>query len=138
MQGLESLSEWALVLVVCIVTGIVTQICSNSASATMLLPVLRDVALQIEMNPLYLMLPPTLVTSYAFMLPVSTGPNAVCFGPSGMTTFQMVKLGAVMNLLCLLVVNVCINTYGYAMFDLGEFPEWASDVAAANQTDFCH
>lgn len=90
------------------------------------------------MNPLYLMLPPTLVTSYAFMLPVSTGPNAVCFTPSGLTIFKMVKLGAVMNLLCLGVVQLCINTYGYVMFDLGTFPDWAQEVAGENSTDFCH
>lgn len=93
MASLESLDEWVLVLVVCLITGVVTQICSNAASATMLLPVLRDCALEIGMNPLYLMLPPTLVTSFAFMLPVSTGPNAVCFGPSGLTTFQGRGLG---------------------------------------------
>lgn len=51
---------------------------------------------------------------------------------------QMVRLGVVMNLLCLVVVNICINTYGYAMFDLGEFPDWAADAAADNATDYCH
>lgn len=41
MQTLDYLDEWVLVLVVCLITGALTQICSNAASATMLLPVLR-------------------------------------------------------------------------------------------------
>jgi len=101
----------------------------------MTLPVLRDLALTLAINPLYLMIPPALACSYAFMLPVSTGPNAICFGPSGLSIFSMVKLGAVLDVACLAVVTLAINTYGYAMWDLGEFPDWADENAiVANST----
>lgn len=42
-------------------------------------------------NPLYLMIPTTVVCSYAFMLPVATPPNAVAFESGNMRTFDMVS-----------------------------------------------
>ncbi len=39
----------------------------------------RDLAVELEVNPLLFMFPCMLMCSYAFMLPVSTGPNAIAF-----------------------------------------------------------
>ena len=50
---------------------------SNVATASMLLPVLLQLSAQLGLNPLYLSLPATLVSSLAFLLPVSTAPNAI-------------------------------------------------------------
>ena len=36
-----------------------------------------------------------------------------------------VKAGVILNILCLLVLQVTINTWGYAYFNLGEYPKWA-------------
>lgn len=35
------------------------------------------------------------------------------------------KAGSVMNLFCIFVIQLTINTYGYAYFDLGTYPDWA-------------
>jgi sodium-dependent dicarboxylate transporter 2/3/5 len=59
----------------------------------MLLPVLLQLSQQLELNPLYLMLPATLTTSLAFMLPVSTAPNAIVAAAGGMSTSSMLKPG---------------------------------------------
>ena len=53
------------------------QVASNVATASMLLPVLLQLSAQLGLNPLYLSLPATLVSSLAFLLPVSTAPNAI-------------------------------------------------------------
>lgn len=118
-----------------LIAAVVTQITSNTASAGMLLPILLELSFSLEINPLYLMLPVTFTCSYAFMLPVSTGPNAIAFGPSGMKTVDMMKLGAIANLLCLGAVTLCVNTYGIPLFDLKEFPDWAQ--GQANATNPC-
>ena len=126
LKALASLPPAAVSFISCLITAVLTQITSNTASAGILLPVLIDLSLSIQINPVYLTLPAALVCSYAFMLPVSTGPNAIAFGPSKMSTIDMMKLGIVSNLLCLAVVTLCINTYGVPMFGLDEFPSWAS------------
>ena len=40
--------------------------------------------------------------SYAFMLPVATGPNAICYGASSLRTTDMMKTGFLMNIICIL------------------------------------
>ncbi len=97
----------------------------------MLIPVLNALSAAVCRNPLYVMLPPTLVCSYAFMLPASTGPNAIAFGPSALTTFEMIKMGSVMTLLCVAAVAIATNTYGVPMFDLNSMPEWANFTGCA-------
>ncbi len=71
------------------------------------------------------MFPPTLISSFAFLLPVSTGPNAMAFARSGMTTMQMVRVGAVLNVITLGVVMAMSSTYAGLIFDFSTFPEWA-------------
>lgn len=44
------------------------------------------------MNPMYLMLSATLASSLAFMLPVSTPPNALVFSYGDLKTTDMVSL----------------------------------------------
>ncbi|KAG7269398.1 hypothetical protein CRUP_015436 [Coryphaenoides rupestris] len=39
---------------------------------------------------------------------------------------SMVKAGFMLNIIGILSINVGINTWGKAMFNLGEFPEWAN------------
>lgn len=50
--------------------------------------------LSMGMNPLSIMLPVTVCSSYAFMLPVASGTNAIIFEVGKMKTKDMVGLGA--------------------------------------------
>ena len=74
--------------------------------------VLGELAVTLELNPLYLMLPATITCCYAFMLPVSCPPNAIVYKASGgpwcplpwcpgMKSWQMVMAGAGLNLVAL-------------------------------------
>merc|ERR1712119_114003 len=63
-------------------------------------------------------------SSYAFMLPVATAPNAIVFGASSMTTAHMMKAGLGMNLVTVLTTLLAINSYAVPLFGLDSFPEW--------------
>ena len=91
-SGLDSLPSWGMVVVICIIIAGLTEVTSNVATANILLPVLAEVAVATETNPLYLMIPATVTCSYAFMLPVATPPNAIAHEASGMSTTQMMKV----------------------------------------------
>ena len=46
-------------------------------------------------------------------------------------SFRQAKAGIVMNLLAVIVLIICVNTYGVPMFDLKTFPNWAGNAAKA-------
>ena len=99
---------------------------SNTACANILVPILSQMSISLCSNPLTLMMTCAVCVSYAFMLPVATPPNAIAHEASGMTTTQMMRVGFLMNIVCVVVNMVAINTYGLAMFDLNKFPDWAN------------
>jgi sodium-dependent dicarboxylate transporter 2/3/5 len=110
------------------------QVASNTATANVLLPILADLSLTICQNPLYLIMAAAVTSSYAFMLPVATAPNAIVFGVSTMTTGQMLKAGLGMNIITLATTLVAINTYATPLLGLDTFPEWAIAQLPANVT----
>ena len=128
LKVLDILPDYAIVLVICVMTGLVTEVTSNVATANILLPVLSELAKSIGTNPLFLMIPATVTCSYAFMLPVATPPNAIVYSASEMKTSEMMIAGAVLNILCIAVNVIAINTYGVYLFGLNQFPEWANST----------
>ena len=134
LSVLDSLPQGAVVLIICVLTAAVTEITSNVATANILMPVLAELSASTGTNPLYYMVPATITCSFAFMLPVATPPNAIVFSASGMRTAEMMKVGLVMNFLCVASTMVAINAYGPALFDLNTFPDWAHTLRAVNCT----
>lgn len=124
LEVLNFLDPRLIVLVICILTAIATEVTSNVATASILMPVLRNLAISLQINPLYLMIPATLTCSYAFMLPVATPPNAIVYSASGMKTSDMFKCGFFVNIICVVINYACLNTYGIPLFHLDEVPEW--------------
>ncbi|GIY26521.1 hypothetical protein CDAR_66321 [Caerostris darwini] len=123
---LNVLPPGAVVAIICFMTAMLTEIASNTTTATILLPVLDQMALSIGVNPLYMMLPVSVVCSYAFMLPVATPPNAIAFENGNMNTLDMAYPGIVMNLICCAVQLFMLNTLGVVMFDIYDMPSWAN------------
>ena len=122
------------VLLITHATFLTLQVASNTATANVLLPILADISLTICQNPLYLIMPSAVISSYAFMLPVATAPNAIVFGASTLTTGYMMKAGLGMNIICLIGTIIAINTYAVPLFDLNTFPTWAEPQLPINVT----
>ena len=75
--------------------------------------------------------------SYAFMLPVATAPNAIVYSASSMSTKDMASTGFAMNIICVFMTTIAINTYGIVMFDLNTFPQWAEEFIPLNLNLTC-
>ena len=94
-----------LVGVICLAVTFLTELTSNTATTTLLLPILAAAAINVGIEPLVIMVPATISASFAFMLPVATAPNAIVFGSNELTVKQMVREGVVLNLIGVVVVT---------------------------------
>ena len=91
-----------------------------------------------SVHPLAFMLPVTLTCSLAFVLPVSTPPNAMAFASGRLAVKDMVGLGLLMNLIGIGVILVSIHTWGALVFDLNveELPSyWLLEDATTEPAD---
>lgn len=86
-----------------------TEITSNTATATIFLPLMVAVADAMQVPPMLLMVPVAIAASYAFMLPVATPPNAIVFSSRQITIRNMAKTGIWFNLVASLLVLVFIS-----------------------------
>ncbi|MEN8202103.1 MAG: SLC13 family permease [Bacteroidota bacterium] len=104
-----------------------TELTSNVASTQMLLPVFASLAISSGNNPLLLMIPATLASSLAFMLPTATPPNAIVYGTDRIQISTMVRTGFVLNMIGILVVVLTTWLLGSSVLDvdLGIIPDWA-------------
>ncbi|MFK8016175.1 MAG: DASS family sodium-coupled anion symporter [Gammaproteobacteria bacterium] len=88
-----------------------TELTSNTATATLLMPILAAAGISAGIDPLIIMLPAAMSASCAFMLPVATGPNAVVFGSGQLRIIDMARKGVVINLLGAVVIASAAYLY---------------------------
>ncbi|MHB1048197.1 MAG: SLC13 family permease [Thermoanaerobaculia bacterium] len=81
-----------------------TEVTSNTAAATMLIPLAIASAQAAGVSPLEPSLGCALGCSMAFMLPVATPPNAIVYGSGLVPITQMVRAGFRLNLLACVVI----------------------------------
>ena len=105
LTGLSSFPLWVVILFVCLGITFLTELTSNTATSTMILPVMGAAAVAANFHPLALMLPATLSASLAFMLPVATPPNAIVFGSGWVTIPAMSRAGFVLNLIGAILIT---------------------------------
>jgi sodium-dependent dicarboxylate transporter 2/3/5 len=101
-----SLPLVAVILLVTTAIVFLTELTSNVATTTSLVPVLAALAPGLGIHPYMLIIPATVAASCAFMLPVATPPNAIVFGSGVISIAQMVRAGFLLNILAIIVVTL--------------------------------
>jgi sodium-dependent dicarboxylate transporter 2/3/5 len=107
-QGLSGLSALPLpLLLLGIVGGVVllSEIASNTATAVLLMPILAATGVAVGVDPALFMFPAVLAASVGFMLPVATAPNAIAYGSGVVSSSDMLRHGAVLDLLGVIVLS---------------------------------
>ncbi len=97
-----------LILIVVVTLEIVTEFTSNTATTTIMLPILAGIAQLGHLNPMYLLIPATLGASSAFMLPVATPPNAIVMGSGVIEIKDMAKAGIWLDIFAAIVITLYI------------------------------
>jgi len=88
---------------------LISEATSNTASATMIVPVAIAVAQAAGTNPVQAALAATLGASMGFMLPVSTPPNAIVYGSGYVGIRQMVKAGVLLDVAGFVVIVAVVQ-----------------------------
>ena len=95
--GLSDLGPLLLLLIVAAIVTFTTEVTSNTALISIMLPVIYSVAEQTGLDTRLFMMVATICASYAFMLPIATPPNAIAMSSGVVDVKTMAKYGIVFN-----------------------------------------
>ncbi|MFN5982506.1 MAG: SLC13 family permease [Fluviicola sp.] len=94
----------SLLLVIVIFSVFLTELLSNLAMVTLMIPIIADICLKTDVAPLALCLPATLAASCGFMMPVGTPPNAIAYSSGIVPMKKMLLYGFVTNWIAIVVI----------------------------------
>ncbi|HMA15950.1 MAG: SLC13 family permease [Bacteroidota bacterium] len=109
---LEARAGWPVVAVVLLVTALVvflTEVTSNTATASVFIPIAAGLGAGAAEAPLLYATAVALSASCAFMMPVATPPNAIVYASGELTIPQMARAGLWLNLVCIVVITAAVS-----------------------------
>lgn len=106
VAGLSTLHPFLIILCICLVVTFLTETTSNTATSTLLMPILAAAALGAGVDPKLFMIPAVLSASCAFMLPVATTPNVIVYSTGKFTIEQMAREGLAVNFIGAAVLSI--------------------------------
>ena len=124
LSGVGGVPLILMITIVAVLILFLTEFTSNTATATMILPVLAGLAIALDVHPLALMIPAAMAANCAFMLPVGTPPNAIVFGTGKVSIGEMMKAGFGLNVIAALIIIVVVYLWVPVVYgiDLLAFP----------------
>lgn len=106
LSGLASLHPLIIIACICLTVTFLTEATSNTATTTLLMPILAAGAMGAGIDPMLFMVPAAMSASCAFMLPVATAPNIIVFSTGHFPIERMVREGFALNLIGVLVITI--------------------------------
>ena len=108
LSALEGVNIILVIAIVALLVTFLTEITSNTATASMLFPIMASLSLALGVHPYSLMIAAAVAASCAFMLPVATPPNAVVFGSGYLRIPDMAKAGFLLNIMTMILTTIVI------------------------------
>nr|AKN21486.1 slc13a-7 [Schmidtea mediterranea] len=123
---LKNLPHFIIIFIISLGVSFLTEVTSNIATATVLLPIVLNMAEAIKMHPLILGLSSTIACSFSFCLPAANPPNAIVFSTGRVRVIDMASSGFMLNIICVLILSVMVYFYSVPIFNTNTFPDWIS------------
>jgi len=108
---LHGIPVFLVILLVATLVMFLAEITSNTATASMMFPIMAALAVALGIHPYALMIAAALAATCAFMLPVATPPNAVVFGSGYLRITDMAKTGFALNIVGIFIVALSVYYY---------------------------
>ena len=125
----ENLTSDFTILLATVGISITTGFSSNVSTATVFLPILGSLADTKGIHLDLLLVPATIACSFAFILPISTPPNAIAFSTGKISTLDMIKAGGILNIILVLFVWMWnytgVMNIAFGKYELSQFPACA-------------
>jgi len=102
VSGVESV--WSITALAIIVSSMVTETTSNTASASMIVPIIIAIAKAAGVSPVPPALGAAIGASLGFTLPVSTPPNAIVYGSGMVPILSMAKTGIILDVIGFIII----------------------------------
>ncbi|OLQ93240.1 Anion transporter [Vibrio panuliri] len=109
-EMIAHLGIFFIIAVIAVFVVFLTEFASNTASAALLIPVFATVAEAFGMSPVILSVLIAVAASCAFMLPVATPPNAIVFGSGHVKQSEMMRVGLILNVACIVALTFIAMT----------------------------
>ncbi len=122
LSFLGGMSVLVMILCICLLVTFLTEVTSNTATTTMMMPVLGSLAVAMSIHPYLLMIPAAMSASCAFMLPVATPPNAIIFGSGYIRIPEMAKSGFFLNLIGAIIITALVYFLAIPVFRTNTLP----------------
>jgi sodium-dependent dicarboxylate transporter 2/3/5 len=100
-----TLPIYLVILLICLSVTFFTEVNSNLATTTLVLPILAATATSTNLPIELLMIPATISASCAFMLPVATAPNAIAYATEQISIKEMMREGFMLNIVLAVVIS---------------------------------
>jgi len=114
LLSMTDMTPLMLLFGVAVMITFATEITSNTALISIMLPVIYSVAQQSGIDATLFMMVATLCASYAFMLPIATPPNAIAMGSGAVKITDMLRYGIVLNIVgIVLIVTIAYFYWRY-------------------------
>lgn len=106
LSFLKNIPIFIIILIIVFVTIIAGEILSNTATSALFIPIAFSLSQTLSIDPFLLMVPIAIATSYGFIMPVGTPPNAIVFSTGHVTTRKMFKAGLPLDMIGVIIVSL--------------------------------
>ena len=108
LTALGGLPPLALYLGLAVFVLLLSELASNTAVATMMMPIIVTLATAVGQPPLLLMLVAAFAASTGFALPVATPPNTIVFGSGQVRVRDMARAGVALDAIAIVLIVAVI------------------------------
>jgi sodium-dependent dicarboxylate transporter 2/3/5 len=99
-----------MIVMICLAVTLLSEVASNVATATAMMPIAAALATSIGVHPYFLMIPAVIAASSGFMLPVATAPNTIVYATGLIQVRAMTRSGLLLDLAAALVITLLVFT----------------------------
>jgi sodium-dependent dicarboxylate transporter 2/3/5 len=109
MSGLAGLPPIFILLGLAATVLLLSELASNTAIASMVMPISATLAAAVNQPPLVMMLVAALAASTGFALPIATPPNTIVFGSGQVSVRNMLRAGLLLDVAAVLVIVAVVT-----------------------------